>query len=992
MRQIGSGCCNNQSGTKLLPVVIQKDCSISYPMQPMRFNVDTPTQGGRMMRVERLRRSVFVAFLVIVTVVMAACGGGGSSPTTNASISGAATFPTTADQVALGKRVASLPESVVVEIYGLDGKIVGTPLTITSAVGQQTYSYTVPNIPTGVNYVVKVKRGLQVLKKLIEKKDVGSAAAQNIDVVTTTAVVVVSQQLSTPTSKITLGELLPAGTSVSNIAAFIVVVKPALLESSIQAAKDGGRSTLTAESASMANILNMVVFAVSDRTVGSIDSVLDGTKSVSQVPIFDTAHPTVMPVFVNMSSHNTSNVISQTVYVPPTTDTGVASQYVAQANTYLSKQDIANADKYFDLALASDPNNPDANMGGAITHGVLMFDDPQFKAIAARWDVVYPSITQVVQGTSPIRLPFGNLSSLTIKLSGAAATASQPATPTTPGAPAKLVVALKALQGKMPQQKSGFKSLAKELGMVPANAPSISEMQTLIDNVIIPRINEIVARLAKIEGKTGNSYVITKTMQGNPYGADVILGDGEYYALDTVLNLLQVLFKISTSYNFDVPTGYSYDTIPQNPLAMINDPNVFTLKSGGSAKMTEALSFAKIAAAKGQLAFDALKNRVSGAGALDFSDLSAADKTNFQSILNDINAGLVGQTTIAVKGKQVAVNFTKFFTTPLDRSKLPTFGYDVPRDTALSAKYGRPVAAEHTSNYNTSVPENTTTDIPVSSYTWTIDCYVKPTSDLPDYSLNGILPGNTIDNNVAEFNGILPMLSGKLLSSWSNNLSPSTTDGTYIYGNNYNFSNSSNEIVKIDPATGVVTTLATHSGGGNNHLVWYNNGLYAVSYTYQYNSDNFSYDYFATLAPITISGGSYTVGTPVWTSALSSLNANLSGFTANGSDIYYGVSTYNQFTWTTTTEIRKLSNLSTSVSLFTISDWVGNISVSNGSIYVNGSKYSLTAPYALTASYANLSSESILVGGYFYKIDNGKIVKYAGTPAKGTAKTLSSLF
>jgi hypothetical protein len=939
-----------------------------------------------MMQVARLRRSVFVVFLVVVTAVMAACGGGSTS-SRNASITGAATFPSTADQVALGKRVASsVPESVVVTVYGLDGKAVGTPVTLTSGAGQQTYSYTVSNIPAGVDYVVKVKRGLQVLKKLIEKKDVGSSAVQNVDVVTTAAVVVVSQQLSTPTVKVVLGELLPAGRSVSDISAFIVVVKPALLENNIQAVKDGGRSTLTSETASMANILNLVVFAVSDPSVGSIDSVLDGTKSISQVPIFDTTHPTVMPVFINMSGHNTSNMVSQTGYVPPTTDTGVAAQYVTQANVYLSKQDIANADKYFDLALASDPNNPDANMGGAITHGVLMFDDPQFKAIAARWDVVYPSVTQVVQGTSPIRLPFGNISSLTVKLSGGAAStglaktiAGQPAGQAATG---KLLVALNALQGKMPQQKAGFKSLAKELGMVPANAPSISEMQTVIDNVIIPRINVILTRLAKIEGKAGNSFVITKAMQGNPYGADVTLRDGEYYTLDSVLNLFQVLFKISTSYNFNVPAGYSYDTITQNPLAMIADPSVFTLKGDGSAKMAAALSFAKTAAAKGQLAFNTLKDRVSGAGALDFTGFSAADKASFQSILDDINAGLAGRTTIAVKGKQIAVDFTKFFTTPLDRSKLPTFDYDAPRDLALSAKYGRPVAAEHTTSYG-----------PGYSSVWTIDCSLKPTSDLPDYTLNGILPGNTAATNVAGFNGILPMLSGKLLSdSWNNSLWMGATDGTYIYSTAYSNINSGT-IVKIDPATGVVTTLATNSVGGYiGNLIWYQTGLYTLNSTYQYNSATSTDNYVTTLSPINISGSSYTIGNPVWTSAPSSQYVSTSGFTSNGSDIYYGVFTYNQYSWTTTTEIRKLSNLKTDVSLFTVSDWVDSLSVSNGSIYVNGDKYSLTSPYALTASYANASSNSILVGGYFYQIDNGKIVKYAGTPAKGTAKTLSSLF
>jgi hypothetical protein len=930
-----------------------------------------------------------------MTLVMAGCGGGGSkAPAAGTSISGSVTFPVAADQVA--KRVAAAtPESVLVEVYGLDGKLVGTPLSIDSTTGQQTYSYSVPNLPVGADYVVKVKRGVQVLKKLVEKKDtLGTPVVQNVDAVTTAAVVVASQKLSTTSVKVVLGDPLPAGKTSADISADIVVLKPALIESSIQTVKNGGRSSLTADTANFANILNMVVVAVTTPAVGSVDDLLDGTSAPVSVPLFNVANPTAAPVFSNLSGNNSTTMVSQTVYVPPTTDAGTAAAYVQQAKGFLAKQDIANANKTFELALAADPENVDANMGGAITNGLMMFDDPDFKAVAARWEVVYPTVTQVVQGTSPIKLPFGNLTSVTVTLtgghdsfSGAPAT-SVPATPTTAK---QLLTTLKALQAKMPQQKAGFKSLAKEMGMVPTSAPSISEMQTVIDNVIIPRIDKILARLAKIEGKSGNSFVITKAMQGNPYADDVTLGDGDYYTLDSGLNILQVLLKIATSYNFDVPAGYSYDTIAQNPLAMINDPGAFVLKSGGNAKMAAALGCAKTAAAKAQLAFDVLKTRSAGVGAFDLTRLTPADKEDFQTALTSIVASLAGSSSVKINGKQVTIDLTKFFSNPLDRSKLPSFAYDVPRNVDLSATYGRPVAALHTQSYSNSPSGISSPGAP--TYTRTIDSSIKPTSDLPDYTLNGILPGNSAANNVAGFNGILPMVSGQLLSgNWDGSEYNSTTDGTYLYC----FSYYSNAIKKIDPATGVVSTLATPAPGSGsgfvNRLVWYQGALYTLTPNGQVNPQNYSYSYVLTLSPITIDGSYFTVGKPVWTSAASTQGVNISGVAVSGSDIYYGVSTWDQMTYRNSTSIRKLTGPAFSeTTLFTLSDWGYSLSASSSALYVNGDKYDLAAPYARVASYGN-AGDSILAGGYFYRIEDGKIVKFYGTPSKGTAKTLRSFF
>ena len=305
------------------------------------------------------------------------------------------------------------------------------------------------------------------------------------------------------------------------------------------------------------------------------------------------------------------------------------------------------------------------------------------------------------------------------------------------------------------------------------------------------------------------------------------------------------------------------------------------------------------------------------------------------------------------------MDFTKFFTNPLTRANLPTFGYDVPRDADLSKKYGSAVADEGSYKYYEGGPTNY----------WPIDCSIEPTSDLPDYTLNGILPGNTLANNVAGFNGILPMISGKLLSEnpgmEDDNL---TTDGTFIYAVDQAV------IWKINPVDGAVIKHAT--GSGINNLMWYQGSFYSVGGNP------------ATISEVTIKDDeTYSV---VTTPILVSPTAGWpSRFAVSGADIYYALWQNNS------SVIYKLSSLTpdaTPTKVFETSEGIESLSASANFLYINGDKYDRAAPAAVLASYPGDLDDMILVGGYFYDVDDGKVVKYAGTPAGGAAKSLGSLF
>lgn len=936
-------------------------------------------------------------------LVIGGCGGGGGSsappPPAKATISGAVTFPSLGSLVA--KRVGSMVDStdVSVGVYDLAGTEVKTVIPKYDdaiAADARIFSYTFTELDLGKDYIIKAKRNNVVLKKLIEKKDVTeNTVGQSINSVSTVAVIVASNQLGA-----VLGDALPAGKTVSGLSTLInTEIKPVLLEGTIDAVVNaGGTAGVTdANTAAFANVFNIVVTAAVENVDPAAMFTAAPSTLTATVPILTVAAGTVTVTQTTV----TAAVVTASADPTYTAPTETASTYNTLANQYLTTQDISNAALNYEKALAIDANDPEANFGGAITSGMMMIEDPDVQAIITKWGAVVPTVNQIVQGTSPIKLPFGSMTSVTFTSKIAAKTAGTVTTATTAQ---NVLTAFSALKAKLPQQKSGYKSLAKTLNLVPTTAPTISEMQTLIDNVIIPRIDKINARLAKAETATF-SFTITKAMQGNPvYGTDVTLDSGELYTLDAALNIFQVLFKIASSYNFDIPSPYTYDNIGQDPLAMINSSTVFTLKSGGLAKMTGALDNARAAAAKAKLAYERVVTRTLGQGMFDLSSWTQLEKDNFVADHAKVTGALVGQFDVKDSSgvKIVTIDATKFFTNPLTRAKLPTFGYDVPRNAALSVTYNSPVAAERTVSHYYETYNATTSSysyVLSGSHVEPIDCSIVPTSDLPDYTLNGILPGNTAANNVAGFNGILPangvgvLLHGSTgsydLAEPYENLSYES-DGTNLYRLRQTVDTSaspyqlSTRIQKIDATTGEVTNI---TGVNENvyKIVHTTGQWWAGVVNFDATGMAFELRKFtnSTTAPWTLNTtADYTIP--------ADYNTAITGVSGSGNYIYYVLHKLDFSTYTSSNEIHKLDVTTSIDTIITTvdNDWINAIEFSNGSIYTSGDvgieKRDATTG-AVVATYANGDFKAML-GGYFYTNNNGKLIKYAGTPAGGTAK------
>jgi hypothetical protein len=955
-------------------------------------------------------------------LLLAACGGSGGGttpPVTTTTLKGVVEFPAAGAGKTTAKMVTE--NDILVEVFDLNGKkIASVNPQYDDALATRLYAYSVPALPPNVDYVLKAKKVStnQVVRKLIEKSTVvvGTVEGQKVDPVSTTAVIIAEKTLANTfglaVSAIKLGEenvVLPSSVSAGAISLSIHTdVQPSNMETRITTlvtavAGNHLESINSQENVSLINSFNMVNEAIVQKIDAHELAAGTSTKGISvNIFTFNVSAPPAITLTqlaagaaATALSNSTDDYTAPPLPTTPTTTTPpattlTAADYLIVAKAYMNRQDIANASITYEQALIADPANKDANFGAAVTKALMLIENADVKNIITKWGGVAPTVNEVISAASPVGNPFNNMTSAVKTATSAPVLGKTTAKAALTEPTAKLLLnAFGTLKGKLPQQ-APVKTTAKGLALVPTTAPTVGEMQAVIDGVIIPAIKTVTARLAKVEGN-GYTFTVTKAMQGNPkYGADVTLGDGEFYTLDAALNGIQSILTIATAYNFNTATT-DYNVVGRDPLATINSSTFFTLKTDGKTKMADALTLVKTTRDKAELAYGVLKLRTSGQGAFDLTGMTAAQKADFEDILLvKAKAALLGQQTFTSNGKSLTIDVTKFFTNPLDRSKLPTLGYDVQPDVTLSAKYDKAVAGERTETiYNYYTGGNNTMTMPIKSE-------IVPKSDLPDYTLNGILPGNTIANNVAGFNGLLPVLDGKLLTGTKlNHSSPFTTDGSNVYfltndGATAAFKTTGamaytqNYVVqKLDLATGVVTNHATLSAPG-----WIDGTAMAAGTLYVALND-----YTTSTSQLAMSVYSVDMSTSAWKvnstatySAVLPQNTYPGAVAASGNEVYFTLNKWTESGYLT--EMRKISSYLTDPALFTTSDNISKIAYSNGSFFTSNGRNldKRSATGAILASYAN-GGMDVMANGYFYTFYDGKLIKKAGTPAGGTAKS-----
>lgn len=289
------------------------------------------------------RQFILKVLLVVVMASLIGCGGGGGGSSAPApapeiaktTVTGKVEFPALSSLVAKQVSLDAGPLTFV-QAYTIDGKPIGTQAT-----ADNDGNFSIQGLSSGVDYVLKATRGLQILKKLIEKSAVAPGVtlpAQDLSSFSTTAVAVASQKLasSAGVASLSLGEPMTlTDTQKSAVSTKIFTdVSPKALETAISTAAgtvqaaitSGDLSTLTAAVADLVNTLNIIVAAVSTNT--------DPTKVLSgQVANFNIS--TEEPKQLRLINVDNTGAVTQGSALSTVTSTHILSAVTSSVDTYV---------------------------------------------------------------------------------------------------------------------------------------------------------------------------------------------------------------------------------------------------------------------------------------------------------------------------------------------------------------------------------------------------------------------------------------------------------------------------------------------------------------------------------------------------------------------------------------------------------------------------------------------------------------------------------
>ena len=241
-------------------------------------------------------------------------------------------------------------------------------------------------------------------------------------------------------------------------------------------------------------------------------------------------------------------------------DTGTAEEKVKLANTALGEElydlissefgeverpkdiDFSVAKSLYEKALELDPNNLDAHFGAGLTEILMVTLDKSVNDVFDEWDD-YLDTASLFQPKSAIY--------------------------------SEKKFTKKIVNRGFPTGKEDFllpsnflvSSIFGVFYTGLTNPPQIHQIQDLIDNKLLPKVDYALVHLKEVTTDTHYTFIITPKMQGDLEEDSLELDMTEIYLIITGLDLLKSFCSIAIAYNFDFP---SYDSaglaqvIPQN--------------------------------------------------------------------------------------------------------------------------------------------------------------------------------------------------------------------------------------------------------------------------------------------------------------------------------------------------------------------------------------------------------------------------------------------
>ena len=218
---------------------------------------------------------------------------------------------------------------------------------------------------------------------------------------------------------------------------------------------------------------------------------------------------------VSTADSLTSVSKTQEAYTEMETQMYAASKLSINSSNDLDAITFAKANSLYKDAVKANPNNPEANFGAALTEMFGTYADPDIRDAVKRWENFTPN-----QNTSLQLLRFN-----------------------IPTGTKDMTVPTAALA----------RNLFKMMQLATTDPPTISQMQALLRDKFLPRIDYAIARLTIVEQNQSYRMKITGRMMGDPNLSPVYLDLTEVYIMDAMVQGMKSLIEEFLVYQFDLP-------------------------------------------------------------------------------------------------------------------------------------------------------------------------------------------------------------------------------------------------------------------------------------------------------------------------------------------------------------------------------------------------------------------------------------------------------
>ncbi|MGB2869231.1 MAG: hypothetical protein WBD36_12325 [Bacteroidota bacterium] len=299
------------------------------------------------------------------------------------------------------------------------------------------------------------------------------------------------------------------------------------------------------------------------------------------------------------------------------------------SSTDLDRISFSESNSLFKKALEGNANSAPANFGAAITEVFGAFADPNINGAIKKWE-----------GSS-----FGKVGGLQFGI---------------PKGRSDLTLQTNVLA----------KDFLRTLQIAATDPPTIAQMQQVLRDYLLPRLNYALDRLAVVEGNTSFEFKISGKMQGDSRLSDVYLDGTEVYIMDAMVRMMKAWVEQFLVFRFDMP---DYQTKSVVAALQPDNTSFFALATDGTARAQSVKAGLLATISKLRSAVNYLKSETDnqnddiikhGTGGISDADLDST-LSGLTKIENSFTNGISTQGTDSDGNTiTVQINLSQFYNNP----------------------------------------------------------------------------------------------------------------------------------------------------------------------------------------------------------------------------------------------------------------------------------------------------------------------------------------